>query len=63
VPDLSPLGARPGAHTWHHLSHGDRLARSTFDRFAIVKRIGDAKAQFRSLAEPWADTGAPAPGV
>jgi DNA invertase Pin-like site-specific DNA recombinase len=25
--------------------------------FAIVKRIVDAKAQFRSLAEPWADTG------
>jgi DNA invertase Pin-like site-specific DNA recombinase len=24
---------------------------------AIVKRIVDAKAQFRSLAEPWAETG------
>src|SRR5215472_7927072 len=35
----------------------DRLARSTFDLFAIVKRVADAKAQFRSLAEPWADTG------
>src|SRR5919202_1373713 len=35
----------------------DRLARSTFDLFAIVKRIVDAKAQFRSLVEPWADTG------
>jgi DNA invertase Pin-like site-specific DNA recombinase len=35
----------------------DRLARSTFDLFAIVKSIVDAKAQFRSLAEPWADTG------
>src|SRR6201993_2696030 len=35
----------------------DRLARSTFDLFAIVKRIVDVKAQFRSLAEPWADTG------
>ena len=35
----------------------DRLARCTFDLFAIVKRIVDAKAQFRSLAEPWADTG------
>jgi len=34
----------------------DRLARSTFDLFGIVKRIMDAKAQFRSLAEPWADT-------
>src|SRR5215471_12209191 len=35
----------------------DRLARSTFDLFGIVKRSVDAKAQFRSLAEPWADTG------
>ena len=35
----------------------DRLARSTFDLFAIVKQIVDAKAQFRSSAEPWADTG------
>jgi DNA invertase Pin-like site-specific DNA recombinase len=34
----------------------DRLARSTFDLFAIVKAIVDRKAQFRSLAEPWADT-------
>jgi DNA invertase Pin-like site-specific DNA recombinase len=35
----------------------DRLARSTFDLFAIVKQIVDEKAQFRSIAEPWADTG------
>jgi DNA invertase Pin-like site-specific DNA recombinase len=35
----------------------DRLACSTFDLFGIVKRIVDAKARFRSLAEPWADTG------
>ncbi len=34
----------------------DRLARSIFDLFEIVKQIRDAKAQFRSLAEPWADT-------
>ena len=34
----------------------DRLARSTFDLFAIVEQIVDAKGQFRSLAEPWADT-------
>jgi DNA invertase Pin-like site-specific DNA recombinase len=34
-----------------------RLARSAFDLFGIVNRIVDAKAQFRSLAEPWADTG------
>src|SRR6202047_1399370 len=35
----------------------DRLARSTLDLFSIVKRIVDAKAEFRSLAEPWTDTG------
>ena len=28
-----------------------------FDLFAIVKQIVDAKAQFRSLVESWADTG------
>jgi predicted site-specific integrase-resolvase len=41
----------------------DRLARSTFELFAIVKRIVDAGGQFRSLAEPWADTATPAPGA
>jgi DNA invertase Pin-like site-specific DNA recombinase len=35
----------------------DRLARSTFDLFGMVEAIVDAKAQFRSLPEPWADTG------
>ena len=35
----------------------DRLARSRFDLFAIVKQIVDAGAQFRSLAEQWADAG------
>jgi DNA invertase Pin-like site-specific DNA recombinase len=34
----------------------DWLARSTFELVGIVKRIVDAKAQFRSLAEPWADS-------
>jgi DNA invertase Pin-like site-specific DNA recombinase len=34
----------------------DRLARSTFDLFSIVKEIVDAGARFRSLAQPWADT-------
>jgi DNA invertase Pin-like site-specific DNA recombinase len=34
----------------------DRLARSTSDLFAIVKQIVDAGGQFRSQAEPWADT-------
>jgi DNA invertase Pin-like site-specific DNA recombinase len=35
----------------------DGLARSTFDLFGIVKQIVYADGQFRSLAEPWADTG------
>ena len=35
----------------------DRLARSIFDLFEIIKRIVEAKAEFQSLAEPWADTG------
>jgi len=39
------------------VTRSDRLARSTFDLFAILNQIMDAKAQFRSLAEPWADTG------
>jgi DNA invertase Pin-like site-specific DNA recombinase len=39
----------------------DRLASNTIDLFAIVKSIVDTKAQFRSLAEPWADTAALAP--
>lgn len=34
----------------------DRLARSVFDLFGIVKQIADAGGRFRSLAEPWADT-------
>jgi DNA invertase Pin-like site-specific DNA recombinase len=48
-----------------HLAPGDvatatriyRLERRTFDLFGIVKQIVDAEAQFRSLAESWADTG------
>ena len=34
----------------------DRLARSTFDLFAIAKQIVGTGARFRSLAEPWSDT-------
>ena len=49
---------------WKGIAHGDvvtvtridRLARSTFDLFPIVEQIVDAGGQFRSLAEPWADT-------
>src|SRR6266436_7924798 len=45
-------------HQQKHLPReGDGRARSTFDLFGVVKRIVDAKAQFRSLAEPWAVTG------
>jgi hypothetical protein len=39
------------------VTRNDRLARSTFDLFAIVKQIVEAGGQFCSLAEPWADTG------
>jgi DNA invertase Pin-like site-specific DNA recombinase len=35
----------------------DRLARIRFRPFAIVKEVVDAGCVFRSLAEPWADTG------
>jgi len=35
----------------------DRLARSLFDLFAIVQRINQNGGVFRSIAEPWADTG------
>ncbi len=35
----------------------NRLGRSTFDLFAIVKQIADSGAQCRSLAEPCADNG------
>lgn len=34
----------------------DRLARSTFDLFGIIKEITQKGAQFCSIAEPWADT-------
>ncbi|KAA8389969.1 recombinase family protein [Acetobacter tropicalis] len=34
----------------------DRLARSTFDLFSIVKEITNKKAQFHSIYEPWTDT-------
>ncbi len=37
----------------------DRLARSIFDLFTIVKAIADAGAQFKSLAEPLVDTNTP----
>jgi DNA invertase Pin-like site-specific DNA recombinase len=46
----------PGSGDVVTVTRIDRLARSTFDLFAIVKQIAEAGAQFRSLAEPWADT-------
>lgn len=38
----------------------DRLARSTSNLLDIAERIKAAGADFRSLAEPWADTSSPA---
>ncbi|MBV9203270.1 MAG: recombinase family protein [Alphaproteobacteria bacterium] len=55
--ELLRMLRRVGAGDVVTVTRIDRLARSTFDLFEIVKRIVDAKAQFRSLAEPWADTG------
>jgi hypothetical protein len=48
--------APPGPGDEVTVTRIDRLARSTFDLFAIVKQIVDAGGQFQSLAEPWADT-------
>jgi DNA invertase Pin-like site-specific DNA recombinase len=55
-PELQKLLKALGPGDTVTVTRIDRLARSTFDLFAIVKRIVDAGAQFRSLAEPWADT-------
>ena len=49
-----PKGLTPGDVVT--VTRIDRLARSAFDLFAIVKQIVDTGGQFRSLAEPWADT-------
>lgn len=38
----------------------DRLARSTVDLLTTIKAISDKGCQFKSLAEPWADTTTPA---
>jgi hypothetical protein len=48
-----PRTRRPGDSD----AHRPPRAQRPFDLFAIVKQIVDAKEQFRSLAEPWADTG------
>jgi DNA invertase Pin-like site-specific DNA recombinase len=37
----------------------DRLARSTRDLLNILHRIGEAGANFKSLADSWADTTTP----
>jgi DNA invertase Pin-like site-specific DNA recombinase len=54
--ELNRLLAVIGADDVVVVTRIDRLARSTFDLFAIVKSIVDRRAQFRSIAEPWADT-------
>jgi hypothetical protein len=55
-PQLKKLMAKLDAGDVVTVTRIDRLARSTFDLFAIVKQIVDAGGQFRSLADPWADT-------
>jgi len=54
--ELNKMLGKLGAGDIVVVTRIDRLARSTFDLFAIVKSIVDQKAQFRSLSEPWADT-------
>jgi DNA invertase Pin-like site-specific DNA recombinase len=39
------------------LAPGDIVMVTRIDCLARSKQIADAKAQFHSLAEPWADTG------
>jgi DNA invertase Pin-like site-specific DNA recombinase len=56
-PQLRRLLAQIGPGDVVTVTRIDRLARSIIDLFAVVEQIVDAKAQFRSLAEPWADTG------
>jgi DNA invertase Pin-like site-specific DNA recombinase len=41
----------------HSSIHSTRSGHQGKRVLGIVKRIVDAKAQFRSLAEPWADSG------
>jgi hypothetical protein len=43
--------AKPPTRLCPHQHYGQTLARSTYDLFAMVRQIVDAKAQFRSLAE------------
>jgi len=53
----APPHARPPRPRRRGNGHAHRPScASAFDLFGIVKRIVDAKAQFRSIAEPWADT-------
>ena len=37
----------------------DRLARSTLDLLAILRRVTEVGAKFKSLSDPWADTTTP----
>lgn len=47
-------GLRPGDLVL--VTRTDRLARSIFDMFAIIRRIVEAGANFRDLSQPLADT-------
>jgi DNA invertase Pin-like site-specific DNA recombinase len=38
----------------------DRLSRNTVDTLTLIKELGDKGINFKSLAEPWADTTSPA---
>src|SRR6516165_7281568 len=54
--ELNKMLRKLGAGDVVTVTRIDRLARSTFDLFSIVKRIVETKAQFRSLAGPRADS-------
>jgi hypothetical protein len=58
------MGARPDrasltgcSASWPPATCDGDARSSTFDLFGIVKRLWTPRPQFRSLAEPWADTG------
>jgi DNA invertase Pin-like site-specific DNA recombinase len=58
-PQLAKLLASLEAGDTVVVTRLDRLARSTFDLLAILNAVTAKKAQFLSLAEPWANTNTP----